>query len=257
MTVYSTQLLVKNERSLQQIMQEWNNLQKYFGSQFKDITYLKVILYLEKPLIVTFKSENQYYIGYLYKFNDENFNAYWLISKTSRNHILKLIDGKTSVKDTIQKEQTGYYFSVVSGNSSLSEKKISDFDINSDFYINNNTPNELELQNVRDSIMYEPLKANIEAFKEEINQQYAPDGKVAVKDVGTYQENIDAAQVLLDSIKDNENWDVAQEEYNKLTDMAKVKQAIAAIIHDGGIIPEWQAEEQDYATMVLDAIEIM
>ena len=105
--------------------------------------------------------------------------------------------------------------------------------------------------------MYSELKANIETFKKEITKQYAPDGKVAVKDVGTYQENIDAAQVLLDSIKDNENWDVAQEQYNKLTDMAKVKQAIAAIIDDGGIIYEWEAEEYDYSTMVLDAIESM
>lgn len=105
--------------------------------------------------------------------------------------------------------------------------------------------------------MYESLKSNIETFKKEITKQYAPDGKVAVKDVGTYQENIDAAQVLLDAINENETWDVAQEEYSKLTDMAKVKQAIAAIIDDGTIIPEWEAEEQDYATMVLDAIEMM
>lgn len=103
--------------------------------------------------------------------------------------------------------------------------------------------------------MYEPLKANIEAFKEEINQKYAPNGKVDIKNVGTYQENIDGAQVLLDAINENENWDVAQEQYNKLTDITKVKKAIAAIIHDGTVIPEWIADEYDYSTMVLDALD--
>lgn len=234
-----------------------NNLKKYFGSQFKDITFLQVILYFEKPLIVTFTSATKNYIGYLYKFDDTNFNADWLITKTSKIDILQMINSHISVKNTFQKEQQGYYFSVTDGTPKLLKEKTINFDIDSDFYITNNTPNELSLQQIRNSIMYSELKSNIEIFKNELNQQYAPHGKVAVKDVGTYQENIDAAQVLLDSINENENWDVAQEQYNKLTDMAKVKQAIAAIIDDGTIIPEWEAEEYDYSTMVLDAIEIM
>lgn len=45
-------------------------------------------------------------------------------------------------------------------------------------------------------IMYESLKSNIETFKKEITEQYAPEGKVAVKDLAIYQENIDAAQVI-------------------------------------------------------------
>ena len=105
--------------------------------------------------------------------------------------------------------------------------------------------------------MYESLKSNIEAFKNEINQKYAPDGRIDIKNIGIYQENLDAAQVLLDAINKDETWDAAQEQYNKITNMAKVKQAIAAIIGDGTIIPEWKADESDYSTMVLDAIEIM
>lgn len=238
-------------------MYKWDNLKTYFGSKFKEITFLEVILHFEKPLIVSFKSQNQYYIGYLYKFKDDNFDADWLISKTSPKQILRLIDGQTSVKDTIQKAKTGYYFSVINGNPSLSEKNLSNVNINSEFYLKNNTPNEIPIQNVRTSIMYETLKENIETFKKDITQQYAPNGNVAVKDVATYQDNMNAAQVLLEALNEDETWDVAQEQYNKLTDLAKVKQAIAAIINDGNIIPEWEAESYEYSTMVLDAIELM
>lgn len=105
--------------------------------------------------------------------------------------------------------------------------------------------------------MYENLKANIETFKNDITQQYAPNGNVAVKDFGTYQDNMTAAEILLDALNEDETWDVAQEQYNKLTDLAKVKQAIAAIIDDGNIIPEWEAESYEYSTMVLDVIDLM
>lgn len=256
MTAYSTQLLA-NERPYVSIMYNSNNLKKYFGSYFLNITFLQVILYFDKPLIVTFTSANKNYIGYLYKFDDTNFNADWLITETSKIDVLQMVNSHTSVKNTFQKEKQGYHFSVTDGKPKLLKEKTTNFDINSDFYITDNTPNELSLNQVRNSIMYSELKSNIETFKKDITQQYAPNGNVAVKDFGTYQDNMTAAQVLLDALNDDETWDVAQEQYNKLTDFAKVKQAIAAIIDDGNIIPEWEAESYEYSTMVLDAIESM
>lgn len=105
--------------------------------------------------------------------------------------------------------------------------------------------------------MYEELKNNIMKFKVETSDEYTDGyGKIHVDNIGAYQDNMNGAQVLLDAINKEENWDVAQEQFNKLDGIDKVRQAIQLIIDDT-IIPEWQADEYDYTTMVLDAIQYM
>lgn len=134
-------------------MEQWNNLKEYFGSKFSNITFLDVILYVEIPLIVTFIDKSKYYICYLYKFDDSTFNAYWLISETTNKELLELIDGHISVNDImIQNKQKCYCFSVKDGHSNLEEKRPTNFEISSEFYITKNTPNEIDLLKVKDSI---------------------------------------------------------------------------------------------------------
>lgn len=141
-------------------MGKWNNLKEYFGSKFNNITFLDVILYVDMPLIVTFISDGKYYIGYLYEFDNSTLNAHWLISEATNKKILALIDGDISVTEImIKNKQKCYLLSVEDGIPNLKGTGNLNFKISSDFYITKNTPNEINLLNVRNSL------TNIESTK--------------------------------------------------------------------------------------------
>lgn len=130
-------------------MEKWNNLKEYFGSKFNNITFLEVILYVDMPLIVTFISDGKYYIGYLYKFDNSTFNAHWLISETTNQKILALIDGHISMNEImIKNKQKCYFLSVEDGIPNLKGTGNLNFKISSDFYITKDIPNEINLLNL-------------------------------------------------------------------------------------------------------------
>lgn len=134
-------------------MTEWQNLKEYFGSKFADVSQIHVLLYVYVPLVVTFVSCDQRYIGYLYKLNDNNLDAYWLISETTQKDVIDLIAGQVSISDIMTKlGQKRYDFFVKDGETSLSEKTVIDFEIDSHFKINQSSPNEIDLVKVESEI---------------------------------------------------------------------------------------------------------
>lgn len=134
-------------------MVEWQNLKKYFESRFVDVSQMNVLLYVYVPLVVTFVSGGQWYIGYLYKLNDNNLDAHWLISEITQKDVINLITGHVSVSDTMTKlGQKRYDFFVKDGKASLLEKTVIDFEIDPHFHIDQSSPNEIDLTKVESEI---------------------------------------------------------------------------------------------------------
>ena len=134
-------------------MAEWQNLKKYFESKFVDVSQIHVLLYVDVPLVVTFVSDNQWYIGYLYELDHNNLDAHWLIAETTQKDVMNLITGHVAVSDTMTKfEQKRYDFFVKDGKASLFEKTAIDFKIDPHFHIDQSIPNEIDLVKVESEL---------------------------------------------------------------------------------------------------------
>lgn len=196
-------------------MEKWNNLKKYFGSKFDCITFLEVILYVDIPLIVTFIANNKSYIGYLYKLDDSNLNAYWLISTTTNKNVLSLVKGDISVHNImINNNNKCYYFSVEDGKSHLSEKKSTDFEISSDFYIRKNIPNEIDLLKVINSLTAIELQ----------KKQYTDNLHINDFDIDADADYLDSfTDKVIEVYKDKVQYNIQSETHNSRTSARVIK----------------------------------
>lgn len=122
-------------------MKQYPYLTQYFETEFEHILDTHVLLQVDVPLLVTFKSDTLY-MAYLSSLDDD-LNAIWFISETTPQDIYNLLCSELSVLDLMSKQEHLFIFSVMDGETHLQSVSNTNLNINSKFYLTPATPNEI------------------------------------------------------------------------------------------------------------------